>query len=83
MGKSLSDIRTKMVVGIIENLFEKFGQLEKDLEVLEDKVENISQQWKDLGNLEHIIFGSSDYHGNDGLLKRVQELEYKNELENQ
>lgn len=64
----------------MKKLIEKVRHLEEELKTLEDKVEDISQQWKDLGDLEHIIFGSSVNNGYDGLMKRVEELEYKMEI---
>lgn len=75
MGMYSTQLEEKEMIGSIQKLFELIRKYENELKVLEDKVEDISQQWTDLGEMEYIIFGSSD----DGLLKRVQELEYKME----
>ena len=80
MGMYSTQLEEKEMIGSIEKLFELIRNLEQDVKVLEDKVEDISQQWTDLGEMEYIIFGSSvDGFSDDGLLKRVQELEYKME----
>ena len=63
------------------SLEERVRHLEEELKTLDDKVEDISQQWKDLEDLENIIFGTSVYNGYDGLIKRVSELESKMEVQ--